>query len=545
MLNLKEYVVSLKSAEDLESFYEDMETPGGDLYIPNRAVEVSNRRPLSRNTQYLLTDDEAELIKKDPRVLTVRLTPSQLGIEVKPLYTQTAPWDKSSTNNSLHKNWGLFRCYNKSQVSNWGSNGTASITDTINVNADGRHVDVVIVDGMINPAHPEFAVNEDGTGGSRVIQYNWFQHNNEVWPDNPSNNYVYTPYTGTFAEDDNNHGAHVAGTVTGNTQGWARRANIYNLNPYSTDPNGLDALYLFDYIRAFHRNKPINPATGRKNPTIVNNSWGYFFTIPPGSITNLVYRGNSIPGPYTTAILNQYGVWTQPTFFGTRAIVGARFYALEVDIADAVDEGIIVLGAAGNNYSKIDVPGGVDFDNRFSVNGNTYWFNEGASPGAASLPDGTPTTICVGSIGTTVQEFKSDFSNCGPRVEIYAPGSSIMSSVNSTGVNDPRNSQFRIIKYSGTSMASPQVTGILACALQTYPSMNNDRARQYLDKITKSMQIGDTGGGPNDYQSLQGSPNKYLCYTEERVSQGLTVPKRDFFVRPTQGLVYPRTKIRR
>ena len=38
-------------------------------------------------------------------------------------------------------------------------------------------MDVVIVDAHINPDHPEFAVNSDGTGGSRVNQFNWFQYN--------------------------------------------------------------------------------------------------------------------------------------------------------------------------------------------------------------------------------------------------------------------------------------------------------------------------------------------------------------------------------
>jgi hypothetical protein len=40
-----------------------METPGGALFIPDRAVPVFDRRPVSRNTHYRLTDEEAELIK--------------------------------------------------------------------------------------------------------------------------------------------------------------------------------------------------------------------------------------------------------------------------------------------------------------------------------------------------------------------------------------------------------------------------------------------------------------------------------------------------
>ena len=36
---MKEYIVTCKSMEDLNSFYDDMETVGVSLYIPDRAVE--------------------------------------------------------------------------------------------------------------------------------------------------------------------------------------------------------------------------------------------------------------------------------------------------------------------------------------------------------------------------------------------------------------------------------------------------------------------------------------------------------------------------
>jgi hypothetical protein len=65
---LREYIVTLKEHQDLDSFYEDMETPGGNLYIPDRAIEVAVRRPISRNTNYLLTYEEAEQLRNDPRV---------------------------------------------------------------------------------------------------------------------------------------------------------------------------------------------------------------------------------------------------------------------------------------------------------------------------------------------------------------------------------------------------------------------------------------------------------------------------------------------
>ena len=70
---LKEWIVTLHRKEDLDSFYEDMETPGGNLFIPNRAVELVNRRSISRNTHYMLTYDEAQMLKADDRVWDVEL----------------------------------------------------------------------------------------------------------------------------------------------------------------------------------------------------------------------------------------------------------------------------------------------------------------------------------------------------------------------------------------------------------------------------------------------------------------------------------------
>jgi hypothetical protein len=68
MSDVKEYVVTLKKGQDCNCFYDDMETTGGTECVPDRAVECANRRPISRNTHYYLTDAEAESLQNDPRV---------------------------------------------------------------------------------------------------------------------------------------------------------------------------------------------------------------------------------------------------------------------------------------------------------------------------------------------------------------------------------------------------------------------------------------------------------------------------------------------
>jgi hypothetical protein len=537
MSDLKEYVVTAADYEILDDLCNDIETPGGSLYIPDRAVEIANPRPSSRNTHYYLTDQEAELIRQDPRVLAVEQLPEALGLEPTPLWTQTeTTWNKSSTNTSSHKNWGLLRVAEGATRSNWGSNGTANQSGTVVANAAGKNVDVVIVDGLFNPAHPEYAVNADGTGGSRVNQYNWYQHNPEV-TGAPASTYVYTPYTGTSAEGNNNHGAHVAGTVAGNTQGWARDATIYNLYPYGINPS---ALFIFDYIRAFHRAKPVNPNTGLRTPTITNNSWGYRSLFLYTDITSVTFRGTTYSGPFTTSQLQNYGIITNAS---NQVELSARYTALDADIADAIADGIIVIGSAGNNYQKNDILGGTDYNNNVFYNGGTYYYNRGVSPAAAS------NVICVGAASALVNDSKATFSNCGPRVDIYAPGDNIMSSFNSTasygGTTDPRNPSYFIGKIDGTSMASPQVCGVLACILEIYPNMKQSEALQYVTTYAKTGQITATAGGITDYTDLQGSANRYLFYVKERALTGEVYPKNNYKSRPATGAVFPRTRILR
>ena len=548
MSELKEYIVTLKNRDDLDAFYQDMETPGGDLYIPGRAVECVNRREISRNTHYMLSDTEAEELKKDSRVMFVELTPKQRGITVRSNFTQTGNFNKSEEINSTYVNWGLLRCVEGQQRAGWGSDGTEIISDTIRVTTQGKNVDVVIVDGHFNPAHPEYAVNSDGTGGSRVIQYNWYLHKSG------GGTYVYTPYTGTGAQEDNNHGAHVAGTACGNTQGWARSANIYNINPYSTNPNGDIDTLLFDYIRAFHASKTINPATGRRNPTITNNSWGYASVVDASTITRVFYRGVVYTGPFTLAQLANYGLITQQDFFGTNyLVIPARVGAVEQDIEDAIADGIIVVGAAGNEYATLGAPLDADWDNYIDAESaldpllpdNRYYTSDLGTPGGAIKEDLSYATICVGSIGTNTDDRKSDFSNRGARIDIWAPGSGIQSSVNTGGISDSRNASYRQDNYSGTSMASPQVCGVLACALEMYPAMNNAQARTYLFATAKQNQVADNSNGLSDVYDLINSPNRYLAHKQQRPVTGNVYPKTDYFLRPTSGQVYPRTRIKR
>lgn len=546
----REYVVTLYQHEDLNDFYNDIETPGGALFIPDRAIPVNNRRPVSRNTHYRLTDNEAALIRRDPRVMAVELSIEEAGLKIMPSWTQSSTfWNKSNSVSASHKNWGLLRSVEGTQRASWGSNGVNNVTGEINVTASAKHVDVVIVDGHMNPNHPEFAVNVDGTGGSRVQQYNWFELTAEVTGSSPSEPYVYTPYVDpTYPDDDgdgysdrttdNDHGTHVAGTFAGNTQGWARDANIYNINPYTSNPSSTS--YFLEYIKVWHQNKPINPITGVKNPTISNHSYGLAAAIDITTITSVRYRGTIVSGPFTSSQLSNYGIFNSSGL----ALINQRNTSLEQDLIDLMAAGVIAIGAAGNAYSKIANQSALasdDYNNYFAVGSTVYYYLRGT---ITSVPG----VICVGAVGSSIDDSKFASSNCGPRVDVYAPGRHIMSSVNSNiGVysNDTRNTAYFLTKKSGTSMASPQVAGVIACLAETWPRLNQTQALAYIQTSSKLNQITAGTGGPTDYTDLQGSVNRFLYFYKQRPSEGQVGPKNNQGIRPSAGLAWPRPKIYR
>ena len=527
----REYIVTCKTREDLESLYNDLETPGGSLYIPDRAVECLNKRPISRNTHYSLTDEEAALVRQDERVLDVELTPEELGIifhpnvviegnldtpvEVSddPNYTQESNrWSKTTNDNDLFRNWGIIRSLNGDTFSGWGSDGTTNIATTaIRVTSQGENVDVVIVDGRIDPNHPEFALNEDGSGGTRVVQYNWLQDTPAV-TGGAAGTYQYTPYTsGDAAETgNNNHGCHVAGIAAGNRRGWARKANIYNIDLYSTDPNNVGTSLIFDYIRYWHNNKEINPNTGKRNPTVCNNSWGSSYGGSAiSNITSIVYRGTTYNGPFTAAECTAFGILNNGSSTNS---IPALTTAFEADMQDAMADGVIMVAAAGNDSFLCDRVGGVNYDNRF-VAGSTYYYHRGSQPAAIEG------VISVGNASALVNESKRTDSTVGPRVDIYAAGDRIISSLhngtfngfNVNGAADSRNNSYRVAKLGGTSMASPQVAGSIACLLEHWPRATHDEIYQYLMKYGCTFgQMTNTGATTTSWTVTNNGATNYV-----------------------------------
>jgi hypothetical protein len=218
----------------------------------------------------------------------------------------------------------------------------------------GKNVDVVIIDGHLVPGHPEWAVNDDGTGGTRLNQFNWYQYNQEV-RGVAAGTYVYDFLTATQAVADNGHGNNVGSIACGSRYGWAKDANIYNFSPYSGSTANATGYtnYIYDmmnYIRTWHANKPINPKLGRRNPTICNMSFGFNGGLALANIDIIYYQGvqyNRPAGGWTVTDRINFDLVAAS---GTTMLFMSRNGSIDADMVDAINDGIILVGAAGNFY---------------------------------------------------------------------------------------------------------------------------------------------------------------------------------------------------
>jgi aqualysin 1 len=103
-------------------------------------------------------------------------------------------------------------------------------------------------------------------------------------------------------------------------------------------------------------------------------------------------------------------------------------------------------------------------------------------------PARTAEAITVGS--TTSSDARSSFSNFGTCVDIFAPGSSITSAWNTS------SSATNVI--SGTSMASPHVTGVAALATQANPGASPAAVGSFVIATASANRIVSVGtGSPN------------------------------------------------
>jgi len=321
------------------------------------------------------------------------------------------------------------------------SNGTAKIDGS----GAPLNIDIATLDSGIDPNNPDlnvaggFNATNVSSGGTPTTQQCDGSTSSGSWA------------------DDNGHGTHVAGTIaaidnTSGVVGVAPGARLWAVKVFDSSGNGYVSYIIcgMDWIAAHASTiKAVN----------FSGAWSGTSTANCGA------------GTYT------------------RQLVGWRYqYVYSEDTAhEAVchlvnDLGIPMIVAAGND--------GQDASNTLPAA-----YPEVISVGAIVDTDGKP-----GGLGPSSSYGKDDtrasFSNYGPAVTLYAPGVNILSTWPLGNTNDGADGTSGLNTISGTSMATPHVTGAVALYEINHPGATPAQIKQALVANGEPGKWDPTGSQP-------------------------------------------------
>lgn len=196
--------------------------------------------------------------------------------------------------------------------------------------------------------------------------------------------------------------------------------------------------------------------------TIGGTTFGVAKGVRIHAIRVLNCQGNGLASG-VIAGLNYVGSHAVKPAVASMSLGGSAYAPLDTAVNNLINKGVVVVVAAGNN----------------GANACSY------------SPARVPNAITVGA--TSYDDSRAYYSNYGSCLDIFAPGSYITSAWNTsdTATNT----------ISGTSMATPHVSGVVALYLQTHPS---DSVASVVSAIKSQATTGMvTGAG-------SGSPNRLL-----------------------------------
>lgn len=144
-------------------------------------------------------------------------------------------------------------------------------------------------------------------------------------------------------------------------------------------------------------------------------------------------------------------------------------------VRKAADMGVRVISYSGGGSHSATKQNAVNY----AVNKGVLFIaaagNDNTSSTAIAFPGAYANVMAIGS--TTSTDGRSGFSNFGNWVSMAAPGSDILSTWLNGGTNT----------ISGTSMATPHVSGAAALVMSRFPSLTAAQVRQRLEKTAKPL----------------------------------------------------------
>ena len=600
---MKRYTLAVTSPEYWSEIHDALIVDSNKDGIPDRKITCSDPKEHSptRGT-YELTEAEATEISNHPYVKWIELSPidnpghypnpqpltKRFLNDVKIYRTLSGsgnvPPSSPTSAEENRTNWAVKRVGVDTNGDAWPDDTLVIDVKTGNVDYSltGRNVDVIIMDSGVLAAHPEFL---DANGKSRVrdivldgpyyIDKSYFDTNNHTytrpdgrvaisttsahaWWENSSSRSGTFSSIGTIAINSNyteaksigvggtihsitsTHGTRVASLAGGKNFGLAFECDLWNMSCVA-DPTGTNIETAYDLIKLFHQNKPINSTTGRKNPTLVNGSWGYTAAMTSGGTVNYKFAGSTgsftgndpfVAGDNSNANLVKAMKEGFLTFTGAYRAWASSSRSNSTDTAgdELMASGVIHVCAAGNDNQRLGI--GADDPHRLDYLSDTFYsttdprseFPSGTVPcghrdwmnpqgiGFDSATDFHP-TICVGAMDdivyTDYSEVPTYYSNNGPGIDVWAPADDTLAAgmKSSTGGDlgssptyyNRYNSDFVDQYMNGTSAASPVTAGLVALHLESVPGATSREVKRFLDE-QGSVEVG------NDLYSTQ-DPN--------------------------------------
>ena len=581
---MKRYTLSVTSPEYWSEIHDALIVDSNQDGIPDRKVTCSNSKCFSptRGT-YELTEEEAAEIGKHPHVQWIELSPEdnpgsypnpqpatkRFPKDVKIYRDLSSPNNPPSSPTSAEINRTNYAMARVGVDTNGDFYGNASgnigvRTDNINFSLTGKNVDIIIHDSGIQQYHPEFI---NGNGQSRVsdivldgpytIDPAYFDSNSltftkadgrvgiattaahEWWENSSKRSGAFSSigtiaipsqYTlnnsmgigGTVNGLTSGHGTACAALAAGNNFGLAFEANIWNM-PGIGDAVNMGIATNYELMNLFNLYKPVNSETGRKNPTVINGSWGYQAAFSSGNTVSYKFQGgtgtftgNAATSNLVTAMKN--GLNNQVTGAYRSWSSSSRSNSIDTAGNEMMTGGNIhYVAAAGNNNQRLGI-GSMDTDRLNYMSDNFYsttdprsefpsgtvpcnhrdWMNpQGLGFNVNSDPEFHP-TICVGAmddfVETDLSERKASYSNNGPGIDVWAPADETLSA-GTNGVsnyedferpndgsytNSTDGSDYFDANFNGTSAAAPVVTGLIALYLETNPTATQREVKDFL-----------------------------------------------------------------